>query len=53
MIAEITGLTVYAGPVEGTAIGNLMIQFIAGGEFEDLKSARDSIRRSFDMKEIC
>lgn len=52
IIARTTGLPVYAGPVEGTAIGNLMVQFIAGGEFEDLKSARESIRRSFDIKEI-
>lgn len=52
MIAGITGLPVFAGPVEGTAIGNLMVQFLAGGEFEDLKSARDSIRRSFEIKEI-
>lgn len=52
IIARTTGLPVYAGPVEGTAIGNLMVQFIAGGEFEDLKCARESIRKSFDIREI-
>ena len=52
MTAKAIGLPVYAGPVEGTAIGNLIIQFIAAGEFSDLQAARDAIRVSFDIKEI-
>lgn len=52
MIAKTTGLPVWAGPIEGTAIGNLMIQFIANDEFESLQSARDAIKRSFDIKEV-
>ncbi len=52
MIAKTTGLPVWAGPVEGTAIGNLIIQFIANGEFENLQSARDVVKQSFDIKEI-
>ena len=52
MTAKAIGLPVYAGPVEGTAIGNLIVQFIAAGEFTDLQAARDAIRRSFDIKEI-
>ncbi|MCM1048574.1 MAG: rhamnulokinase [Clostridiales bacterium] len=52
MIAKTTGLKVWAGPVEGTAIGNLIVQFIANGEFKDLQSARDVIRQSFDIKKI-
>ncbi len=52
MTAAAAGLTVYAGPVEGTAIGNLIIQFIASGEFEDLAAARRAVRSSFDIKEI-
>lgn len=47
-----TGLPVYAGPVEGTAIGNLIVQMIAGGELNDLQAARDAIRRSFEIKEV-
>ena len=47
-----TGLPVYAGPVEGTAIGNLIVQFIGDGGFDSLQSARDSIRKSFDINEI-
>ena len=50
--AQATGLTVYAGPVEGTAIGNLLVQMIAGGELSDLAAARDAIRRSFEIKEV-
>ena len=50
--AKATGLPVYAGPVEGTAIGNLLVQMIVGGDFESLQQARDTIRDSFDIKII-
>lgn len=40
LTAEATGLEVITGPTEGTAIGNLIVQMIAGGEFADLASAR-------------
>lgn len=50
--AKATGLTVYAGPVEGTAIGNLIVQMIAGGEIRDLLSAREMIQKSFDIFEF-
>lgn len=52
MTADAAGLPVYAGPVEGTAIGNLIVQMIAEGEFDSLQQARDAIRNSFDMKEV-
>ena len=52
LTANATGLAVYAGPVEGTAIGNLVVQFIAAGEFEDLQSTRNAIKGSFDIKEV-
>lgn len=52
MIAKMTGIPVYAGPVEGTAIGNLIVQFIENGEFDSLQSARESIIKSFDINEI-
>jgi len=42
--ANETGLTVYAGPVEATALGNLMIQAWAVGEIESLQEGRDMIR---------
>ena len=50
--ATAVGLPVYAGPVEGTAIGNLMIQMIFAGEIESLQAARDMVRRSFTIKEV-
>ncbi len=52
MTANATGLPVFAGPVEGTAIGNLIVQMIAGGEFTSLQQARDAIKNSFDIKEV-
>ncbi len=50
--AKATGLPVYAGPIEGTAIGNLIVQMIEAGEYENLQTARDAIRRSFEIKEV-
>ena len=41
--ANATGLTVFAGPTEGTALGNLMVQFIHSGDFADLAEARAAI----------
>jgi rhamnulokinase len=45
LTAEATGLEVIAGPTEGTAIGNLIVQMVAGGEFPDLAAARKAITR--------
>ena len=45
LTAEATGLEVFAGPTEGTAIGNLIVQMIAAGEFADLAAARAAIVR--------
>lgn len=50
--ARATGLPVYAGPVEGTAIGNLIVQMIKAEEYENLQTARDAIRASFEIKEV-
>lgn len=52
LTAKAAGLPVYAGPVEGTAIGNLIVQMVAAGEVKDLQAARDIIRRSFEIKEV-
>ena len=50
--AKTTALTVYAGPVEGTAIGNLIVQMCYAGEFPGLQAARDVIRESFSIQEF-
>lgn len=47
------GLPVFAGPSEGTALGNLMVQMIENGEYSDLNAARKAIKDSFEIKEIC
>ena len=51
LTAKATGRTVYAGPTEATAIGNLSAQMIADGELKDLSDARSCIYESFDIKE--
>lgn len=50
LTADATGLTVYAGPTEGTAIGNLAVQMIADGALRDVQHARDVIRESFPIR---
>lgn len=50
LTADAAGKTVYAGPTEATAIGNLAAQLIASGELPDLAGARRCIHESFDIK---
>ena len=48
--AKAADLPVYAGPVEGSAIGNIVVQMCRTGEIADLQVARDLIRKSFDIR---
>ena len=43
-------MPVFAGPVEATAIGNLMIQAKSMGQIKSIVEGRKIIRRSFDIK---
>lgn len=52
MTALATGKTLTAGPVEATAIGNLIAQMIGTGEIKDLDVARNIIKQSFDITEV-
>ena len=48
--ADRSGLPVLAGPVEATALGNILVQAIAAGAVKDLAEARLIVRNSFDTK---
>jgi rhamnulokinase len=41
---------VWAGPVEATALGNLVVQYIALGYIKDIQEARLLIKESIDIK---
>lgn len=45
-----TGVTVLAGPQEGTALGNIMIQAKAAGAVSDIWQMREIIANSLDLK---
>jgi len=45
-----TGKDVYAGPVEATAIGNIVVQMLATKVFSNLSTARECIYDSFEIK---
>lgn len=51
LIADETGLEVFAGPVEATAIGNLVIQARAAGVLHgSLEDIRELIAKNFEIK---
>lgn len=49
LTAEFTGRTVYAGPGEATAIGNVAAQMLADGSFADVAEVRRCIFDSFGV----
>jgi rhamnulokinase len=48
--ANATGRTVIAGPVEATAIGNILVQTMALGEISSLAEGREIVRNSFAVE---
>ncbi|PEQ93896.1 rhamnulokinase [Bacillus sp. AFS006103] len=50
LVADVTKKEVYAGPVEATAIGNIVAQLMALDEIQDIKEARTIIKKSFEVK---
>ena len=47
--ADCTGLPVYAGPVEATAIGNILVQAMALGKVKSHKELREIVKHSFPL----
>jgi rhamnulokinase len=50
LTADVTGRTVMAGPVEATAIGNILVQALTLGLISNLSEGRQLVRRSFDVQ---
>lgn len=49
--ANITGRRVLTGPIEATAMGNMLSQLIGIGEIKNLEEGREIIRNSIELKE--
>ncbi|OGV66543.1 MAG: hypothetical protein A2283_07380 [Lentisphaerae bacterium RIFOXYA12_FULL_48_11] len=50
-VADALGLPVVAGPEEGTAVGNLMVQAMGLGIIKSMKEALPIIRQAFPVKD--
>ena len=50
MAADACGRTVIAGPVEATAIGNILVQAMAAGDVKSIADVRAVVRNSFEVK---
>ena len=50
LTADATGLTVVAGPSEGTAMGNILLQAYAQGIVDNIWSLRKIVARSVELK---
>jgi rhamnulokinase len=48
--ADATGRTVITGPVEATALGNVLVQAIALGQIASLAEGRALVRRSYEVE---
>ena len=46
LTADALGIPVWAGPVEATAMGNILVQAMAAGEIADLAALREVVRSS-------
>lgn len=52
LTAAAAGIPVYAGPVEATAIGNILVQAISMGEIESIEKGRELIREFHPIQEF-
>lgn len=49
LTAKYTGVPVYAGPGEATALGNILTQMIEEGIFDSLSKARECVAETFEI----
>ena len=49
LCADATGRTVITGPIEATAIGNVLTQAIGTGVISSLSEGREIVRNSFEL----
>ena len=52
LTARAAGIPVFAGPVEATAVGNIMIQSISMGDLESIEQGREQILGSYAIEEF-
>jgi rhamnulokinase len=50
LTADAAGMPVLAGPVEATALGNILVQAIAKKKVKSIKHAREIVRNSFEIR---
>jgi rhamnulokinase len=48
--ASATGLPVIAGPIEATALGNVIVQAVAKNDLDSIREGRDLVSRSFRLQ---
>ena len=50
MTADVLDRRVIAGPAEGSAMGNALLQAVALGELQGIRQVRETVRRSIDPR---
>lgn len=50
LTAKVAGVQVAAGPTEATALGNLLVQMVAGGSVAGIKEGRELVEKTFPLK---
>ncbi len=49
LTADSTGIPVYAGPIEGSVLGNLVVQAVSLGKLTSIQEGRNLIKKSFPV----
>ena len=50
LTADVTGRTIVTGPIEATAIGNVLVQAMGRGFVSSLEELREIVRNSFELE---